>query len=724
MLAIMNSGARRCGYSRLLFFITLLAVVESFISFNGVIAGLPEGEAFPPLPSLISPTFFVDRSMASRSSIQAGELAAAELSETELVQRIADVVSGIGGVSRAAGQPGNSIAHSVVIAYDGSATTDDFKPEDATRQASQVNETDQSSGQALRITFAREQPARSPLETTEEVDMFTVELSDLTDVISNVSLQPEVRTMVVNFKPESDRKTIASALARILEAPHITVMQYDIMGEPRGVQTKTDDTAKPDATSQGASLLRGVQSGTAQIAALRQVIEAFESVIPLGLRQVLGSFLPSNSSSSAEEELKDAAAATAKAPDSEALRQRINEILTAVDVPLPESDSLSGNTGTADLSKPKRQTGTPHQETDQGERGASNINVGDLLQAIGFPSPPDDKLFNQMWGMHNEEFPHASIQALGAWKLHTGREVSDDQRIKICVIDSGVDGMHEDLERNMWTNPNETINGKDDDGNGCIDDIHGCRFSGTSAKGTNVDKHGHGTHCAGTVAAVGNNQQGVTGVLWNANIVGISFDWSLANSVRALNYATRIGCKIVSASWGFIRPTPALREGIAQARKHGVLFVSAVDNRGINMCKTPSGYGDYPPMYATELDNIVTVANIQNDGNLAGSSNYCAKYTRIAAPGSGIISTVPGGYAKFTGTSMATPHVAGTLGLIASAYPDEAWDYKVWKDIVLDSVTSHNTLKGKVSSGGILNAEAALNLAEKVFGRPAVARNE
>ncbi|HEX4935291.1 MAG TPA: S8 family serine peptidase, partial [Gemmatimonadaceae bacterium] len=154
---------------------------------------------------------------------------------------------------------------------------------------------------------------------------------------------------------------------------------------------------------------------------------------------------------------------------------------------------------------------------------------------------PNDPRFPELYGMRNTGqtggTPGADIKATNAWDVFTG-----DPNIKIGVIDTGVDYNHPDLAANAWTNPGEIAgNGIDDDANGYVDDIHGYDF--VNNDGDPMDDHGHGTHVAGTIGAVGNNGVGVVGVNWTSTIMALkvfnsSGQGSDADATLALNYAT------------------------------------------------------------------------------------------------------------------------------------------------------------------------------------------
>lgn len=311
----------------------------------------------------------------------------------------------------------------------------------------------------------------------------------------------------------------------------------------------------------------------------------------------------------------------------------------------------------------------------------------DLLRAD--ERRPDD-LDPRLWGM-------PAIHAPEAWELTTGRH---DGPV-IAVIDTGVDYRHPDLAGNMWTNPRESPNGQDDDGNGVVDDLHG--FDALTGSGDPRDDHRHGTHCAGTVGAVGNNGQGVVGVNWTARLMPVKFldakgSGTTAHAIEGLLYAARQGARITSNSWGGDDFSPALRDVLAASP---ALHVAAAGNARTDTDAHPH----YPASY--DLPNLISVAATTRDGELASYSNYGAASVDLGAPGSGILSTTPNGtYAVLDGTSMATPHVAGVAGLIAARFP-EATTEQV-RDRLLYSVDPLPSLAGRTVTGGQLNAARAL----------------
>lgn len=295
-----------------------------------------------------------------------------------------------------------------------------------------------------------------------------------------------------------------------------------------------------------------------------------------------------------------------------------------------------------------------------------------------------------------------SARVSDAWDITTG-----SKSILVAVIDTGVDYNHPDLADNIYTNPKEIPGNKiDDDKNGYVDDVHGYDFANND--GDPMDGNGHGTHCAGTIGAVGNNMLGVAGINWHVTILPVKFlgddgSGSTTNAIKAIDYAVQSGAKVLSNSWGALLAYSApLLKAIKRAEAAGVTFVAAAGNDGINNEKYPT----YPASY--DASNIISVAAIDPaTGLLASFSNYGSKSVDIAAPGVNILSTYPNsGYAFMSGTSMATPHVAGALALMLSLKPDLTFDAQI--STLLE--TSHFTkeLWGKVSSSGALDVYSAV----------------
>ncbi len=329
---------------------------------------------------------------------------------------------------------------------------------------------------------------------------------------------------------------------------------------------------------------------------------------------------------------------------------------------------------------------------------------GQAPKADGNQFIPND-LTPDLWGMHNTGQKmgkvDADIDAPEAWKLQTG----SGNTFKIAVIDTGVDYSHPDLAANMWTNPGEIPgDGIDNDGNGVIDDVHG--YNAFANSGNPMDGHGHGTHCAGTIGAVGNNGTGVVGANHNAQIMAIkifsdSGSTDTAAILRGIEYASKMGARITSNSWGGGPASEAQKEAFAS---FPALHIMAAGNDGTDNDKTPH----FPSSY--ELDNNIAVAASDRRDRKAGFSNYGAIGVDIAAPGKDIYSCAPGGgYQWMSGTSMATPLTTGVAGLVASQFPD-ASPAEI-KAHILNGADKLENWKGVVVDGNRLNAFGALTSA-------------
>lgn len=283
------------------------------------------------------------------------------------------------------------------------------------------------------------------------------------------------------------------------------------------------------------------------------------------------------------------------------------------------------------------------------------------------PTNPND-LNPKLWGLNNEGqtggTAGADVSAKEAWAIQTGDKSENGPLI--AVIDTGIDYSHPDLAANMWTNPGEIPgDGIDNDNNGVIDDVHGY-YPGQDS-GDPMDGHSHGTHCAGTIGAVGNNGIGVTGVMQDARLMAVkifsdSGRTSAVDIVKGINYATQMGADITSNSWGGGGRSEAIK-GAFEASP--ALHVIAAGNSGYDNDKRDN----FPSNY--DLDSIVAVAATDHNDTKAGFSQYGATKVDVGAPGKDVYSTINGGgYASYSGTSMATPHVSGGAGLIMSEYPD------------------------------------------------------
>lgn len=326
---------------------------------------------------------------------------------------------------------------------------------------------------------------------------------------------------------------------------------------------------------------------------------------------------------------------------------------------------------------------------------------------IYFPSDlPNDYNAARMWNLDQ-------VSADDAWELETG-----ESDVIVAVIDTGADVAHPDLVDNLWVNSGEIANnGLDDDGNGFIDDIHGWDFYDDDNSPN--DELGHGTHVTGTIAARGNNGQGLPGIAWTSKvmILKVGEDDGLSNQAisEALRYAQAMkarGEKVVATnnSYGGGSSSVSMRLVIDQQKSEGILFVAAAGNDGVDI---DGGSAQYPASYTHE--NVISVANTAQDDVLVSSSNYGSTSVDLAAPGRSVYSTNPGGaYGYKTGTSMASPLVAGAAALVSSHNPELSW--REIKDRILDTVDEVGSLSGKVLTGGRLNVLAAVDSNYLDFG--------
>ena len=327
---------------------------------------------------------------------------------------------------------------------------------------------------------------------------------------------------------------------------------------------------------------------------------------------------------------------------------------------------------------------------------------------------PNDPKLSQLWGMINsgaksdgdegqiQGVAGIDIDAQRAWQIETG-----SKNVIVAVIDTGVNYNNPDLAPNIFTNLNE-LNGQpgvDDDANGCVDDIHGCDFSQTAADGDPMDVYGHGTHCAGTIGAKGNDGLDIVGVAWDVTMLPVRFlgdngGGSLAGAILAIEYATKMGATIMSNSWGGGGFSQALMDVIVKSKEAGILFVAAAGNSASDNDRVAT----YPANY--EVDNIISVAAIDNAGRMAGFSNYGKTKVHIGAPGVNVLSHTMRGLQSWSGTSMATPHVAGVAALLYSQ--DMTQSYTTIKERILASARPISSMRNRVSTAGIVNAYYAL----------------
>jgi subtilisin family serine protease len=325
---------------------------------------------------------------------------------------------------------------------------------------------------------------------------------------------------------------------------------------------------------------------------------------------------------------------------------------------------------------------------------------------------PNDPFFSLQWGMHNVGqgggVPDADIDGPEAWDRGTG-----GNEVVVGIIDTGVDVTHVDLQQNIWVNPGEIPgNFQDDDANGYIDDINGYDF----VFNTNnpVDQQGHGTHVAGIVGARGNNGQGVAGTAWNVKLIalkcaatgGLPQSATLAAHFYVRNLKARptnpVNIVATNNSYGGPGFDPNTDFIIGQQIANGIMVVCAAGNQNNNNDTFPH----YPSSYSH--NNIISVANLTRLNSRSFDSNYGPTSVDLAAPGDDIPSTWPGNqYVSIGGTSMASPHVAGAVAVIAGAAPSATWTQI--KNAIMTTTDPVPAFNGLTVTGGRLNMHAAVS---------------
>lgn len=325
------------------------------------------------------------------------------------------------------------------------------------------------------------------------------------------------------------------------------------------------------------------------------------------------------------------------------------------------------------------------------------------------------------WGLVNLE-ASSHIHALEAWTLSEG-----SRKVVVAVIDTGVDVNHPDLASNIW-HSEEGVNRQA---------AHVSKSTASKALGAKSvrsygwdfvrnsanprDEHGHGTHVAGIIGAVANIRAGISGVVHQVSIMPVKYysesspgSVNLANTVKALHYAIDQGAKVINYSGGGPEFSEAEYNALKKAESRGVLVVAAAGNERQNSDLRENFY--YPAAYG--LSNIITVAATNIHNRLLPSSNWGAKKVEVAAPGENIYSTLPGGkYGYMSGTSQATAFVTGIAALLLSK--DASLTPIELKTLIVSSVDSVPALRGKVSSGGKVNAYRALVALEAKTKNPA-----
>lgn len=323
---------------------------------------------------------------------------------------------------------------------------------------------------------------------------------------------------------------------------------------------------------------------------------------------------------------------------------------------------------------------------------------------------PADVAFTdgRLWGLRNlgqsGGVSGVDTQVVSAWDLTTG-----SSNVIVAVIDTGIRYTHRDLAANMWRNPGEIEgNGVDDDANGFVDDVFG--INAITRSGNPLDDNGHGSHCAGTIGGTPNDIGELVGVAWTVRLMGLKFlsaqgSGDLSDSIRCIDYAIAKGAHIISGSYGGGGFSRATSDAIERARQAGILCVFAAGNESNNNETNPAYPASYPH------NNIISVAAIDRTGALATFSNFGATSVDIAAPGVQIFSCNfqnDSVYQTISGTSMATPHVAGVAALLKARNFNEG--YVTIRERLLGSTKPLAGLQGRMGTGGIVQARAAMDL--------------
>ncbi|MCX7746913.1 MAG: S8 family serine peptidase [Clostridia bacterium] len=332
--------------------------------------------------------------------------------------------------------------------------------------------------------------------------------------------------------------------------------------------------------------------------------------------------------------------------------------------------------------------------------GSSNNKVKETIKL------PKDDIFFREWGLYNNAQEvegqkgdvGVDINILKAWNLTKG-----SNRVVIGVLDTGIDIKHREISNNIFINRNEIPDNKiDDDKNGFIDDINGWDFYNNDNTVYDYELADyHGTSVAGIIASAINGD-GICGVSPNVKILPLKFmngsSGSVKDAIRAIEYASSLGVKIINCSWDNNVFDKELKRVI---EKHeDILFICSAGKQGADLDKTPA----YPACY--NLPNILTVAAINNKGELYKISGYGSK-ADVAAPGENIVSIMPdNNYDISSGTSIAAPFVTGTAALIKSCKYNIS--PKEMCAVIKQNVKLIKSLQGKVSTGGIVDAYAAV----------------
>jgi subtilisin family serine protease len=306
----------------------------------------------------------------------------------------------------------------------------------------------------------------------------------------------------------------------------------------------------------------------------------------------------------------------------------------------------------------------------------------------------------------NPGTPGADIDAQRAWNLTTG-----SRRNIVAILDTGIDYNHPDLAANMFTAPHPFSVTVGSAVVSCAAGTHG--YNAITNACDPLDNNGHGTHTAGVIGAVGNNGRGMSGVNWTASMMAVKVldqdgKGTVADSIEAIEWLIKVktalgadaNVRVLNASWSAVVSSAALDDQIAAANNANMLFVASAGAQTSNNDVVPN----YPS--SSPNANVISVAAVDHNGQLAAFSNFGATSVDLGAPGVEIVSTYPNDqYIVETGTSMAASHVSGAAALVLSACELST---AALKSTLLSTVDPDASLTGRTTSGGRLNVYAAL----------------